>query len=209
MKAKRIYGLALFLVSLVLITALSSAVYAKYIKKTDFEGNTVTIQANLAEDFTLTESKANRTEMGDYVLDTTTPVMTNQYVLMPGVDIPKDPTIKITGKTALPAYLYVEVVDNISDPAVTYSLADWWKKLDIEGRNIYVYCEDSAPLALTDANTPDSIQIIEGNTVYVSQTLDHSASAKSFSIKFYAYLLQKPDGTTNETTIFKNALGLS
>ena len=208
MKAKRIYGLALFLVSLVLITALSSAVYAKYIKKTDFEGNTVTIQANLAEDFTLTESKANRTEMGDYVLDTTTPVMTNQYVLMPGVDIPKDPTIKITGKTALPAYLYVEVVDNISDPAVTYSLADWWQLLaGVTGPNggkVYVYNET------VDGSTANmEVQLIKGNTVYVSQTLDHSASAKPFSIKFYAYLLQKPDGTTNETTIFKNALGLS
>ena len=208
MKAKRIYGLALFLVSLVLITALSSAVYAKYIKKTDFKGNTVTIQANLAEDFTLTESKANRTEMGDYVLDTTTPVQTNQYVLMPGVDIPKDPTIKITGKTALPAYLYLEVVDNISDPAVTYSLADWWQPLaGVTGPNggkVYVYNET------IDGSTANmEIQLIKGNTVYVSQTLDHSASAKPFSIKFYAYLLQKPDGTTNETTIFKNALGLS
>ena len=208
MKAKRIYGLALFLVSLVLITALSSAVYAKYIKKTDFEGNTVTIQANLAEDFTLTESKANRTEMGDYVLDTTTPVMTNQYVLMPGVDIPKDPTIKITGKTALPAYLYVEVVDNISDLAVTYLLADWWQPLaGVTGPNggeVYVYNET------VDGSTANmEIQLIKGNTVYVSQTLDHSADAKSFSIKFYAYLLQKPDGPTNETTIFENALGLS
>ena len=208
MKAKRIYGLALFLVSLVLITAFSSAVYAKYIKKTDFKGNTVTIQANLADDFTLTESKANRTEMGDYVLDTTTPVQTNQYVLMPGVDIPKDPTIKITGKTALPAYLYVEVVDNISDPAVTYSLADWWQLLaGVTGPNggkVYVYNET------VDGSTANmEIQLIKGNTVYVGQALVHSAAAKPFSIKFHAYLLQKPDGTTNETTIFKNALGLS
>lgn len=207
MKAKRIYGLALFLVSLVLITALSSAVYAKYIKKTDFEGNTVTIQANLAEDFTLTESKANRTEMGDYVLDTTTPVETNQYVLMPGVDIPKDPTIKITGKTALPAYLYVEVVASVPN-TVTYALtADWAELSGItgpKGGKVYVYNET------VDGSTANmEIQLIKGNTVYVSQTLDHSADAKSFSIKFYAYLLQKPDGTTNETTIFENALGLS
>lgn len=208
MKAKRIYGLALFLVSLVLITAFSSAVYAKYIKKTDFKGNTVTIQANLAEDFTLTESKANRTEMGDYVLDTTTPVQTNQYVLMPGVDIPKDPTIKITGKTALPAYLYLEVVDTNTDSAIKYDMADRWQLLaGVTGPNggkVYVYNET------VDGSTANmEIQLIKGNTVYVGQTLVHSASAKPFSIKFHAYLLQKPDGTTNETTIFKNALGLS
>ena len=203
MKAKRIYGLALFLVSLVLITAFSSAVYAKYIKKTDFKGNTVTIQANLAEVFTLTESKANRTEMGDYVLDTTTPVQNNQYVLMPGVDIPKDPTIKITGKTALPAYLYLEVVDNISDLAVTYSLADWWQLLaGVTGPNggkVYVYNET------VDGSTANmEVQLIKGNTVYVSQTLDHSASAKPFSIKFHAYMLQKPDDTSDAKTIFEN-----
>ena len=208
MKAKRIYGLALFLVSLVLITALSSAVYAKYIKKTDFKGNTVTIQANLAEDFTLTESKANRTEMGDYVLDTTTPVEANQYVLMPGVDIPKDPTIKISKKTPIPAYLYVEVVDTNTDGAVTYSLTSDWELLPAltgpNGGKVYAYT------TLLDGTITDmSIKILEGNTVFVSQALNHSDTAKPFSIKFHAYLLQKPDGTTNETTIFKNALGLS
>lgn len=207
MKAKKVYGLALFLVSLVLVTAFSSAVYAKYIKKTEFKGN-VTIQADLAEDFKIIESQASRNEMGEYSLVSDTEVSGNEYILMPGVDIPKDPTIKITGKTALPAYLYVEVVDNISDPAVTYSLADRWQLLaDVTGPNggkVYVYNET------VDGSTANmSVPIIKGNTVYVGQTLDHSAAAKPFSIKFHAYLLQKPDGTTNETTIFKNALGLS
>ena len=203
MKAKRVYGLALFLVSLVLVAAFSSAVYAKYIKKTEFKGN-VTIQADLAEDFKIIESQASRNEMGEYSLVSDTEVSGNEYILMPGVDIPKDPTIKITGKTALPAYLYVEVVDNISDhPAVTYSLADWWQPLaGVTGPNggkVYVYNE------MVDGSTVNmSVPIIKGNTVYVGQTLVHSAAAKPFSIKFHAYMLQIPDGTSDAKIIFEN-----
>ena len=202
MKAKKVYGLALFLVSLVLVAAFSSAVYAKYIKKTEFKGN-VTIQADLAEDFKIIESQASRNEMGEYSLVSDTEVSGNEYILMPGVDIPKDPTIKITGKTALPAYLYVEVVDNISDPAVTYSLADRWQPLaGVTGPNggkVYVYNET------VDGSTANmSVPIIKGNTVYVGQTLVHSAAAKPFSIKFHAYMLQIPDGTSDAKTIFEN-----
>jgi hypothetical protein len=207
MKAKRIYGLALFLVSLVLITAFSSAVYAKYIKKTDFSGN-VTIQADLAKDFKIVESEVSRNELGEYSLISGTETSENDYILMPGVDIPKDPTIKITGKTALPAYLYVEVVDTNTDSAIKYDMADRWQLLaGVTGPNggkVYVYNET------VDGSTANmEVQLIKGNTVYVGQTLVHSAAAKPFSIKFHAYLLQKPDGTTNETAIFKNALGLS
>lgn len=205
MKAKRTYGFALLLVSLVLITAFSGAVYAKYIKKTDFSGN-VTIQADLAKDFKIVESEVSRNELGEYSLISGTETSENDYILMPGVDIPKDPTIKITGKTALPAYLYVEVVDNISDLAVTYSLADWWQPLagvtGLNGGKVYVYNE-----TLNGSTADMTVQILKGNTVFVSQNLNHYGD--SFSIKFHAYLLQKPEGTTDETTIFKNALGLS
>lgn len=205
MKAKRIYGLALFLVSLVLITAFSSAVYAKYIKKTDFKGNTVTIQADLAKDFKIVESEAIRDALGEYSLVSDTEVSGNEYILMPGVDIPKNPKVVIEDKTALPAYLYVEIVDTNTDNAITYTLSDWWIKLDIKGVNggtLYVYN------AVLDGSTPDvSIGILKGNTVFVSETLNHAG--KAFSIKFHAYLLQTPDSTSDETTIFKNAFGLS
>ena len=206
MKAKRTHGFALLLVSLVLITAFSGAVYAKYIKKTEFKDNTVTIQADLAKDFKIVESEVSRNELGEYSLISGTETSENDYILMPGVDIPKDPKIVITGKTALPAYLYVEVVDTHTDSAVTYELADWWTLLtDVTGPNggkIYVYNE-----TLNGSTADITVQILKGNTVFVSQNLKHNGA--SFSIKFHAYLLQKPEGTTNETTIFKNALGLS
>ena len=58
---------------------------------------------------------------------------------------------------------------------------------------------------MVDGSTANmSVPIIKGNTVYVGQTLVHSAAAKPFSIKFHAYMLQIPDGTSDAQTIFEN-----
>ena len=206
MRAKRTYGFALLLVSLILISAFSGAVYAKYINKTEFNNNTVTIQANLAEKFDIIESEVSRNELGKYSLVPGTETSGNKYILMPGVDIPKDPAIKIGGKTPLPAYLYVEVVDNITDSAVTYGLTSAWKLLTgVTGPNggiVYVY-----NTKLNGTHADMNVQILEGNKIFVSQELKHPKNG--FVIKFYAYMLQIPEGTTDETTIFKTALGLS
>ena len=195
-KVQKAYLISVLLVSLILATAGTTAIYAKYVKGVDFTGN-VTVSAELVDTFLLYESEASRTELGDYSL-TEVSVTENSYILMPGVDIPKDPTISITGKTDIPAYLYIEVVDGITDSAITYSLTTVWTEVaDITGPNggkVYVY---------TPAMTEDmEIQILQGNIIIVSQTLDHSNVSKSYSLDFYAYMAQVPNSTDTPAAVF-------
>ena len=196
-KVQKAYLISVLLVSLILATAGTTAIYAKYVKGVDFTGN-VTVSAELVDTFLLYEHKVDRNELGKYVIDPANDVSSNEYILMPGVDIPKDPTISITGKTDIPAYLYIEVVDGITDSAITYSLTTVWTEVaDITGPNggkVYVY---------TPAMTEDmEIQILQGNIIIVSQTLDHSNVSKSYSLDFYAYMAQVPNSTDTPAAVF-------
>ena len=132
--------IAFLLAVLFCLSAVTFVAVAKYIKDVPFTGN-VTFTANLAKTFTLTESEAKRKTDGTYSLDTTTSTDENPYTLMPGVDVPKDPKITIKGKTAVPAYLYVEVCSNLPT-TVTYYMATGWTDLGItgpKGGKVYVY----------------------------------------------------------------------
>ena len=82
--------IALLLAVLFCLSAVTFVAVAKYIKDIPFTGN-VTFKADLAETFTLTESEAKPNTDGTYSLDTSKSVESNTYVLMPGVDVPKDP----------------------------------------------------------------------------------------------------------------------
>lgn len=200
MKAKRkiqkTYIIALFLVSLILVAAGTTAVYAKYVKDVPFSGN-VHVEADLVESLLLYESKASRTELGDYSL-TEASVTENSYILMPGVDIPKDPTIYITGKSAVPAYLYIEVVDDITDSAIHYDLTSDWKITAIsgpQGGKVYVYKE------VLDGSVKDyTIRIIAENTIEVKEGLKHPG--EGFSLSFVAYMAQVPNSTDTPAAVF-------
>lgn len=175
---------------------------AKYVTTVDLTG-AVRFTADLAVDVTLLEHKAERQSDGSYQLGGEW-VDKNTYVVMPGVDILKDPTITITTKSAIPAYLYVEVVDNLPS-SVTYTLDDQWVPLTILGRTVYLYKYDE------DYNFPDAdaegkitINIIKNKVITVSHTYDPAAAASDFNIKFYAYLIQRQDGK-DTTTLFTDA----
>lgn len=168
---------------------------AKYVTTVDLTG-AVRFTADLAVDVTLLEHKAERNSDGSYKLHTTETVATNTYVVMPGVDIPKDPTITITTKSAIPAYLYVEIVDN-SPSSVTYTLDDEWEPLAIPGRTVYLYNYDGAyNFPPEDAEGNITINIIKSQVITVGQAYDPAAAPSNFNIKFYAYLIQRQDGKT-------------
>lgn len=183
-KTRRI---ALLLAVLFCLSAVTFVAVAKYIKDVPFKGK-VTFTAALAESLTLTESEAKRNDDGTYSLDTSKPVENNTYTLMPGVDVPKDPKITITGKTAIPAYLYVEVLESKDFPdTVTYALTDNWTLLEGHS-NVYYYNGDLP--------TGDStVQILKNNTVYVSDAISHNTAA---TLTFRAYLFQNI-GTPEES----------
>ena len=187
--------IAFLLAVLFCLSAVTFVAVAKYIKDVPFSGN-VTFTADLAETFTLTESVAKRNTDGTYSLDTDTSTNENPYTLMPGVDVPKDPKITITGKTVVPAYLYVEVLESENFPAtVTYSMAEGWTDLGItgpKGGKVYVYGTvlDGTPPNLT-------IPILENNILKVSQNLLRGTTA---TMTFYGYMAQQVSGRDEKAT---------
>lgn len=209
MKSKRkidkAYVLPLFLVVLIMITALSNAVFAKYLRRFNYDGK-VTVSAELVGKLELFESEASRTPLGDYSL-TEVSVTENSYVLMPGVDIKKDPTIRVTGKTSIPAYLYLVVDDNTAvlfgdDDTITYSLTNNWILIGKNGtKSLYVYGTDGTPVKMTDATAPEKISILEKNEIYVSEHLDKTYTGE-IGLDFYAYMAQY----TGDTVTLADAL---
>ena len=165
---KKMYIL-LFLMALLLGMGMA---YGKYVTTAPASG-TVTFAVSLLEEggiFLLQEHAVIRNHDGSYTLDTVTTTSGIVYELIPGLDIPKDPHIVISGKNPIPALLYLTVKDTTSS-ALTYTLEDCWKKTDEE--NVYIYSAlvdgHYEPVAIT--SDYDKIPIIENNTVEVSQTL--------------------------------------
>ncbi len=184
--------IAFLLAVLFCLSAVTFVAVAKYIKDVPFTGN-VTFKADLVEKFTLTETKAVRQTSGSYILSGEQ-VTQNTYTLMPGVDVPKNPMVKITGKTAVPAYLYVEVCPDL--PAtVTYKIADHWTDLGItgpHGGDVYVYT------SVLDGTVKDlTLPIIDKEILYVSDTLDRGTTA---TMTFYGYMAQQVSGRDEKAT---------
>lgn len=187
MKQNRSRLIPLLILVVLLISGLVGGAVGKYIKTLQFDG-TVTFSATLADNMVLQEHQVERKLDGHYeTIDAIIPtevdgstVNTNQYVLLPGQDIPKDPYIEITGKTSIPAYLFVEVVDGTAD-TLTYTMADHWVKLTgVEGKHkgtVYVYgnANTETPIAIKDGSLT-VYPILEDNKVTVSQELRHGGA---------------------------------
>ena len=161
-----------------------TGIQAKYMTSVPLSG-TVRFNAELVDNVTLQEHQAVRNVDGSYSLnisaDTTN---SNTYIVMPGVDIPKDPYFTITDKSSIDAYLYVEIVDN-SPVTVTYNLTDDWTNLNIQGRNVYVYN------GVFQGKT-QNINILLDNKVYVSDK--YNPVPGGFNLNFYGYMVQEEDG---------------
>lgn len=188
--------IALLILAVLLLSGLMGAALGKYIRTMSFPGK-VTFSATLATGMKLQEHQVERQSDGSYE---TTPVLLpdegvagkgNDYVLLPGLDIPKDPFITVEGKTSIPAYLYVEVLDTTAD-TLSYTMADHWLKLEgVTGKNggaVYVYSTTNpvdarTPLAI-DNTFGGTVDILDGNTVTVSQKVTHGAAAGK--LDFYA-----------------------
>ena len=123
---------------------LGGAVYGKYIYSQQLDGK-VTISANLGS-VDIWESKANRKTDGSYSLDTSQQVKQNSYDLLPGLDVPKDPYVVVDKASAIPVYVFVEVVNKLGGSAVGYEIdTKNWIKISASENNganggtVYVY----------------------------------------------------------------------
>lgn len=170
--------------ALVLVCVISvSGTLAYLTARSDSVTNTFTATGTkLAEEFTLDESKANPDKtLGAYVLNEEERVQRNEYAVLPGTTVAKDPTIHIGGRTDVPAYLYVEVLDRTSQ-GITYSLSKNWQVLDgvmgYNGGTVYVYIGEP---------TDGDVYILDDNQVSVAPNFD---SQGGIELTFYAYMAQ-------------------
>lgn len=178
-----------WILPLLLVVMLTGFAVGKYFKTIKVDG-TVTFNAKLTDSLILREKAAIRQTDGTYILSDTQYKInaTQTYRLIPGLDIPKDPHVIITGKSAIPAYLFIEVVDTTPNNALVFSLTEKWiattLKTPQHGGTVYVYSTDgSNPAQITSDLTA---YILEGNIVEVRQTL-LSGNADN-QLVFYAYL---------------------
>lgn len=202
MNMKKMRYLPLILTLAVLLgSLLIGNAAAKYIYRNTWQA-TVTFTAELADNVLLQEHVAERLDNGEYTLTADlTPTENaqtnggNNYILLPGLDIPKDPFISIVDKSSIRSYLFLEVVetldtvtetDPVTDQAAThkpvdYSLTgDWLSLSGVTGKHggaVYVYAKDGMPVVIDDSLTagkPDltaTIPILQGDQVTVSQYL--------------------------------------
>ena len=120
------------------------------------------------------------------------------YKLLPGLTLPKKAAVKVDGKTATPAYLYIEVVDALAEDDLTYSVdpANWMLLADVTGPNGGdVYASTSG---LITADT-DEITILTDNKITIDDEFDVTSVTGSKTLTFYAYLAQASAGEDAET----------
>ena len=186
---KKKFGMTtgLLMIVVLLVSMAIGATGAKYVSQEQTAGQ-VTITADIGT-IVLQEHEAVRRTDGSYEL---TAVITdsNEYYLIPGLDIPKDPHVVITKPDALPVYVYVEVDTNIpASSAVVYQLADCWELVS-GTTDVYVYSDNNGPIAVT--SSIDRLDILtkpEGSLheICVGQELNLSGEV---NLTFHAYMYQ-------------------
>ena len=205
MKKKVRIRLLVVILLLALLIGMIGLASAKYTKTISINGK-ITFSARLADSIAVQEHEAVRQADGTYVLhdgstkpgsEETYPneiVNSNAYTLIPGVDIPKDPHIVISGKTKIQACLYLEVLDNTPNQAIEYTLEDYWKETELapknlDGAKVYVYYDktNNKNFVITSDQT---INILKNNTITVNQGLVLDGNNNN-SLKFSAYLEEK------------------
>ena len=190
-------------IALVLVVALAvGATYAYLTASSDTVKNTFVVGGAVANgDLKLFEHVANKNADGSYTLgsDTTT---SNKYIVMPGVNLPKDPTVTVE-KASGEYYLFVEVTKGsgfapvtVGDNAKTGTPLSCnvdtanWQPLTLTGkdanREVYVYCVtgksaiQSDPVSNVKVLVNDTITVNADNDIVATLTSE-SASALTFN----------------------------
>lgn len=200
-------------IALVLIVALAvGATYAYLTAKTKAVTNTFTAGgAVAANDLTLKEHVATPNTDGSYKLDNTylDEGKGNSYVVLPGVNLPKDPTVTVEKSTGT-YYLFVTVEKGSGfvgkDAPLSYTTDSAWKQLKIEGttnvanKELYVYSvttDGTTTYIQPQSNTAVSHAILAGiagdpsNTIKVSDgTAALQLGDNGSELKFTAYACQ-------------------
>jgi len=202
-------GLVLVLALALIVGAAIGGTIAWLSAQTDAVVNTMAVAELFKEpesQFTLWEHKAvDDDEDGQYELSTEK-VKANSYVILPGVDIPKDPTVDVVELKAN-AYLYIKVEDNLA-AGMSYSIdsANWEPLTGYNG--IWVYKGEKATNHVIQASVDNKLNftatILTDNEIVVSR--DYNATANS-NITFTAYMAQATGNGTNAAQAWTNTFG--
>ena len=154
---------SILIVFVLVLAMLVGNAYAKYVTQKEVQGN-INITARLGN-IALCEHKVTWNKEA-YVKDNNELVSNNDYALIPGMTIPKDTYVKITEKTPISVYVYLEVVGG---SAVSYAIdtSNWQVLAEVIGANggtVYVYKEKVA--GQTDAI--EKINIFQNQQIRVN-----------------------------------------
>lgn len=206
-------------IALVLVVALAvGATYAYLTATTGPVTNTFTAGKAVAQgDLKLYEHLANQNTDGTYSLDKKANTVTsNTYTVMPGVNLPKDPTVEVTAANG-PYYLFVEVTKGakVDGDTLKYTVdsSKWFRLTSIKDREVYVYAVDGAEATILNdklnatpvleaisATDPNTIQVSTDNAKVAALTKDNSA------LTFQAYACQAA-GFQSATEAFNQCFG--
>ena len=154
--------------------------------------------------------------------DDATTVKAFSYDIMPGTVVHKDPYVTITEKTATPAYLYIEVINNLTFSTKVANAAgeqeetlvidpDNWLQImekTTDGRDIYVYTTDGENPAIVTSDL-NAINIIQNKKFTVNKDTDPTTIPEDgVTLKFQAFLAQASIGEeTGAAAIFNACFG--
>lgn len=185
---------------LLVLTMLSvwfvSGLYAKYVISVSYQDSASVasigsgnLQLREHEAELITDEVEAVQQDGVYKLNNTK-VKGNTYdVVLPGVDIPKDPFIEITGEIEVPYELYLKVVKKDLPDTVTYEMADGWKLEETETSQsdgiVYTYKYNK----VIDSQFSGTIYILKNNKLIVKEK--YIGNGKKFTLTFDAWLAQK------------------
>ena len=219
-------------IALVLVVALAvGATYAYLTAETEAVTNTFTAGGAVAQtDFSLWEHRVKQNDDGSYVLDNNTPTATgNSYTVLPGVNLPKDPTVTISKSTGS-YYLFVTVEKGSGFTAVggsaaplSYTVASSWEGMNISGdgaanKELYVYTvttEGSKTYIQPASNIATNYAVLAGIVGDTSNTIKVSDSSAALNLgengselKFVAYACQSA-GFANPVAAWNGAFAKS
>ena len=172
------------LVLTILTTWMVSGLFAKYVASENPVDSAHAASTGIVK-FELLEHEASDTGKTGIYMQTANEVAGITYdKVIPGVDIPKDPFIRLELKNAEVDYaLYVKVVESNLPGTVTYSLTDSWELVDA-ANGIYKY------KSVFEAGTQyaGEIKILKEDTLYVSE--HYVGNGQEFTLIFEAQLKQ-------------------
>lgn len=185
-------------IALVLVVALAvGATWAYLTAQSGPVVNTFTAGGAVNQsDLELFEHVANQKNDGTYALGEATTTAGNAYVVMPGVNLPKDPTVNVKAASGA-YYLFVEVTkgdqvgNNDTTKALNYTVdGKNWTKLSINGKEVYAYTNGGTAAAILSGTVKAAV--LKDNTITVSgnEALTSVLTADNAKLTFKAYACQ-------------------